>query len=326
MVVHADCLEAMEAMDPASVDCILSDPPYYRVKGEPWDRQWSRPEKFLAWLDRVSDAWKRVLAPMGTLYCFASPRMATRVDVMLADRWDVLSHIRWEKPTGRHKRQRKADMRAYWPAWEALIMAAHQHADDRLRGQVFEALREYLASGWAAAGLTVGDLDTATGTHMGGHYLTARQWQLPTKERYLVMQERAGREHLPRDWEDLHAEHQQLMEQYGRERRPFHVTEDVPYTDIWRFASPGRRRAHCCQKPLPLLKHVLQVSTRPGDVVLDTFAGSGSTGMACLELGRRFVGIEASERWCEHMADALRKINGPGPRFGGILRHDEEEN
>jgi site-specific DNA-methyltransferase (adenine-specific) len=54
----------------------------------------------------------------------------------------------------------------------------------------------------------------------------------------------------------------------------------------------GHERLHPTQKPVPLLKELLQDFTQAGDVILDPFMGSGSTGIACLDMGRGFVGIE----------------------------------
>jgi len=51
---------------------------------------------------------------------------------------------------------------------------------------------------------------------------------------------------------------------------------------------------HPTQKPLALLRRIIRASSRPGDIVLDPFCGSGTTGVAALELGRRFIGIDLS--------------------------------
>jgi site-specific DNA-methyltransferase (adenine-specific) len=51
-------------------------------------------------------------------------------------------------------------------------------------------------------------------------------------------------------------------------------------------------RQHPTQKPLPLMRTLVEQFTDPGDVVLDPFMGSGTTGVACKELGRSFIGIE----------------------------------
>jgi site-specific DNA-methyltransferase (adenine-specific) len=53
------------------------------------------------------------------------------------------------------------------------------------------------------------------------------------------------------------------------------------------------------QLPLDLLRPIVGCHSDPGDLVLDPFSGSGTTGCACVELGRRFIGIELSEKFAE---------------------------
>lgn len=55
------------------------------------------------------------------------------------------------------------------------------------------------------------------------------------------------------------------------------------------------------QKPLGILRRIIQASSRPGDLVLDFFAGSGTTGAACLELGRRFILVDDNPEAIEVM-------------------------
>jgi site-specific DNA-methyltransferase (adenine-specific) len=52
------------------------------------------------------------------------------------------------------------------------------------------------------------------------------------------------------------------------------------------------RPEHPTQKPVPLLEYLIRTYTNPGDVVLDNTMGSGSTGVAALRAGRKFIGIE----------------------------------
>lgn len=58
---------------------------------------------------------------------------------------------------------------------------------------------------------------------------------------------------------------------------------------------PSNHVAHPNEKPVALLEQLIGHVTRPGDVVLDPFAGSGSTGVAALKTGRGFVGVELDE-------------------------------
>ena len=54
----------------------------------------------------------------------------------------------------------------------------------------------------------------------------------------------------------------------------------------------GKDKIHPTQKPVEILRYFIELCTKPGDMVLDTFAGSGSTGMACKESGRKYTLIE----------------------------------
>jgi site-specific DNA-methyltransferase (adenine-specific) len=99
--------------------------------------------------------------------------------------------------------------------------------------------------------------------------------------------------HFRREYESLRQEYESL-------RRHFSVTADVPFTDVWTFKTvshyPGK---HPCEKPQDLLRHIISASSKPGAVVLDAFMGTGSTGVACRELGRSFIGIELDRSYCE---------------------------
>lgn len=56
---------------------------------------------------------------------------------------------------------------------------------------------------------------------------------------------------------------------------------------------------HPTPKPSELVRHFLELHTKPGDLVLDPFAGAGTTGVACAQLGREFLGFEIDEHWCK---------------------------
>ena len=56
---------------------------------------------------------------------------------------------------------------------------------------------------------------------------------------------------------------------------------------------------HPTEKPVALMKHYLTNSTQPGEMVIDPFMGTGTTGVAAIRAGRRFIGIERDPRWFE---------------------------
>lgn len=74
------------------------------------------------------------------------------------------------------------------------------------------------------------------------------------------------------------------------------------WDDVWnipRLAGTHKERilGFKTQLPLKLLRPIVGFASDPGDLVLDPFAGSGTTGVVCVELGRRFVGIEQGEQY-----------------------------
>lgn len=69
--------------------------------------------------------------------------------------------------------------------------------------------------------------------------------------------------------------------------------------------TPGGAHHHETQKPLPLMLELVELFTDPGDLVLDPFCGSGTTGVACLRLGRRFVGIEKDAKYAAVATERL---------------------
>lgn len=66
---------------------------------------------------------------------------------------------------------------------------------------------------------------------------------------------------------------------------------------------PGSQRLHPTEKPVPLLVELVERHTDPGQLVLDPFMGAGSTLLAAKSLGRRAIGIEVDERYCEIAAN-----------------------
>ncbi len=83
-----------------------------------------------------------------------------------------------------------------------------------------------------------------------------------------------------------------------------------------RLRDGAGKKAHPTQKPEALLHRVLLASTRPGEVVLDPFFGTGTTGAVAKRLGRRFIGIEQDP---SYVAIARRRIAGVRPAPGEIV-------
>lgn len=322
-LVQGDAIAVANATAAESVDLVIVDPPYYRVKDLDWDRQWTSEQDYLAWLESCLVAFVRILKPSGALYLFCSSRLGADTEIMMRRHMQLLNHIVWAKPNGRWNGCHKEALRSYFPATERILFAERRGADNharagcgyqdacqQLRRQIFSPLIEYFRTAREQAGITASEINAATGVSMASHWFGASQWQLPSEAQYLVLQALFARKRgealakgypelaqdyraLTSTYHELSTSYASLREQFDRLRRPFFVTASVPYTDVWTYAPvqhyPGK---HLCEKPALMLEHMIQASSRPGDTVADFFVGSGSTAKAAIRLGRRFIGAE----------------------------------
>lgn len=81
------------------------------------------------------------------------------------------------------------------------------------------------------------------------------------------------------------------------------------YPDVWRFGRVSNRKlVHQNQKPLGLIEFIIENSTKPGDIIVDPFLGSGTTAVAAERLGRKWIGIEIEEDFCRLVVERFNNI------------------
>ena len=322
---HGDCLEILPTL--GRVDAVITDPPYGKVLGD-FDKAWTNRPAMLADVDKWLDAIVPCLKFNSTLWWFAWPSLAGRIEARIADRLNPLAHIVWQKPAPQGQKCRKEILRAPMPITERILMAEHYGADnaalgesgyqaqcDERRGFVFESLRAYLAEEMAAAGHSLVSVNKAWQTWKGGnglmssHWFTSSQWALPTETNYQWLRDlfnANGGNYLRREYECLRREYEGL-------RRWFNCESGDQYSDVWQFSACRDHlfNNHPTRKPIPLMRHVIKLSVRPAGTILDPFMGSGSTGVAAMQMGRSFIGIEIDPSYfdiaCRRIEDAQRQ-------------------
>jgi site-specific DNA-methyltransferase (adenine-specific) len=83
------------------------------------------------------------------------------------------------------------------------------------------------------------------------------------------------------------------------------------------FDSDRAKGHHPTQKPLSLMEFLIKSYTNEGDLVIDPFMGSGTTGVACARLGRRFIGIEREANYYETAIERIKAAHHDPSRGGG---------
>jgi len=93
-------------------------------------------------------------------------------------------------------------------------------------------------------------------------------------------------------------------------------------TNVLKFAHEPGERLHEAQKPLELIKYLVQLTTREGQVVLDPFLGSGTTAVAAMQLGRHFIGFEVNR---EHFETAQSRVTRAAQLLkAGVIERDRQ--
>ncbi|MFH1373980.1 MAG: DNA modification methylase [bacterium] len=97
-------------------------------------------------------------------------------------------------------------------------------------------------------------------------------------------------------WGDYREQHEPIL--YGWLGKDHRRIKDRTQTTVWQIGRDGDYR-HPTQKPVALISRALRNSTIRGEVVLDPFVGSGTTIIACEQLGRRCFAMEVDPRYCD---------------------------
>lgn len=313
-IFQGDCTKLLKHFPDDSVDLICTDPPYFKIKKGKnidswWDNQWNKPKEFISWLDGLILEWQRILKKNGSLYCFASPKMSAHVELAIGRRFNVLNNIIWVKPdgSGAEKGARGGLTNRYIHQSERIIFCENKVFCDQIGTNIFSTpMSLYISSLRKSAKLSCTELTEAVrGKKTGLCWLWENPFTaggcVPSWNDFVKIHAVCQRENKPQMLTN-----EELRQKYDSLCRPFYVSEDVNYTDVWTFpvvrAYSGK---HICEKPVSMLEHIINVSSRPGDIVLDCFAGSGSTLIAAKNLHRKYIGIEIDPYWVNRCKQRL---------------------
>lgn len=112
---------------------------------------------------------------------------------------------------------------------------------------------------------------------------------------------------------DLKAQFGQQYEiiYYGNKGRAIFNGKRFP--DVWQFDRVvGKKQIHQNQKPIEMIEKMLNIHSKESELVLDIFAGSGTTLVASENLNRRWIGVELEAKYCEIAKQRLLNLKGDG--------------
>lgn len=327
-----DCLERLREIPDGSVDLVLTDPPYNigvqtTCNGHASVNAWDKIDNYIEWCIAWLKECQRVLKSTGVLYMFHNDmqQIADLLhEIKRSTQLEFISFCIWDKgdtyraKTWKHRDPEGATaLRSWFNVCEYCLHffnapraadAAWNHTGlDRINSnpECYRPLKEWYAHEKERLGLTDADIAkkytevTGRKPYMLRHYFRDSQFEIPTRQIYESVYEPLGFDFVrgtEQGYEALRQEYEALRQEYEALRNVHNC--DEMHCNIWHIPPiPSNNRYHTCQKPVPLLERLCRVSSRPGSVVLDPFMGSGSTGVACANTGREFIGIERDPKY-----------------------------
>lgn len=177
----------------------------------------------------------------------------------------------------------------------------------------YKNVEEYLESEAKAAGITSKVFNEMTGTQMFSHYFTKSQWALLPEELYNELHQKFPN-NFKKKYKELRNEFVEEQEKLKASRAYFDNTFDN-FNNVWHFDRTSKEEreltgGHATPKPIALCSRAIKASSRPDDVVLDVFGGSGSTLIACEKLNRCARLMELEPKWCQTIINRWEALTG----------------
>ena len=304
IVVQGDSIETIKSIPDHSIALILTDPPYHSTKKHNiiGDTSFTTDTDYIKWMEQYAIEWKRVLKYNGSIFCFCSSAMSAQLQMMFSKYYNILSEITWTKPNapgydGWKQKMKKEALRQWYPHSERILFMENSENGNLYKSHFGSQLTKWRKLAHMST-IQLAEITKSYGKVNHGGAIA--NWEagrnIPSKEQYNALKNalsEAGVENIP-DYED--------------EIRPFNVSKNVEFTDVWTFENVRQYRGkHPAEKPVDLLQHAIQTTTYEGDIVLDCFSGSGSTGVAAVRSNRRGILLEIDPKWCINAADRIQE-------------------
>lgn len=290
-IILGDCIEELKKIQTGSVDLVIADPPYWKVIGEKWDYQWRTEKDYVEWSIKWINEVSRILRYGGTFYLFGYFRtLALLVPYLEEMELDLRQQILVDKGMRSVSGRATKNYKLFPNTTESILFIIKDNK---------QFIKPFLKGHQEKLGLSSKDINEALGVKSNG----GGMWSIYTGKNVC--------EQFPtRDlWEKL----QNILKfdlDYSKVAQTFNP--EMGITDIWRDIDFYKEnRVHPTQKPLTLIKRLILASSNENDLVVDPFAGSGSTAIASLQLNRNFITIELDEQYYQEVIKRTDLIKNP---------------
>ena len=295
---RGDCLDVMKDIPDGSVDMVLTDPPYGTVRGAGLDGWGGGKTDWDVKLDTQAmlKECNRILRPNGALVLFAQDPYTSELITGAHSNLPFSYRYTWLKD---HFANALIAKKAPVNYTEDVLVFFKKHTKHDFEG--CHPLRQYAKKVMGHIGKGLKDINSDLGHQKADHFfrVDSTQFGLCTEATYDQLVERYRFDGAPWfmpfcDMVGVNATYRaELIEKMtSAAPKVFNLPQDKKYKSNVLEYCKDYSGHHPTQKPVALLTDLVETYTNEGDTVLDFTMGSGSTGVACGDLGRQFIGIE----------------------------------
>ena len=322
-LILGDCLEKMKDIEDKSVNLVLIDPPY-NIGKDTWDK-WKTVDKYVEFMGKVFLEIQRVLKDNGSFYFFHNDFLQivelqnyiNKNTNFIFKQLITLNKTNFKKYAWTNRNPEKCLDRNWFPNIEYCLFYTFQVETGlkQIKANMnnFKNLKQYSENIREFIGLKTKEINKILGHRRAEHFFnhSNTQWQLCTPETYqqLIDIFKINECKHFREYEDLRQEYEKQRQEYEKQRYTFNLKEvQKNISCVWEFESTNSGRLHSCEKPINILEKIIKTSSNENDTVLDCFMGSGSTGVACINTNRKFIGIEKDEKYFEIACNRIKEV------------------
>jgi site-specific DNA-methyltransferase (adenine-specific) len=297
---------------------IIADPPYYRVKGD-FDFIWETFEDYLKDVEKWAIECKRILADNGTLFWYGGSKNIAYAQIIFDKHFNLINNLTWNKGSFMGLEESEG-LRSFAPCTERILM--YEQRGQKTGGEiVFEQFlkpknpfSKYLKNEFKNAKVTNKEIAKLFPSRTGGLTGCVSNWlngdNVITEEQYLKIREYLNNKFLLKPYEELKAEYEELRKEYEELRRPFKNIFNLQ--EVLNFSNEqgttGAMYDHDTVKPETLTRALILTCSRPNDLVIVPFAGSGTECAMSIKEKRNFVGFEITKKHVDMSNKRVDKI------------------
>ena len=312
-LMQGDCLERMKEIPSGSVDAIVCDPPYGTVRGaglDGWGGEKTDWDIKLNTPGMLAEC-NRILRPNGALVLFAQDPYTSELITGAHGNLPFSYRYTWLKD---HFANALIAKKAPVNYTEDVLVFFKKHTKHDFEG--FHPLRQYAKKVMEHIGKGIKEINADLGHRRAEHffYVDSTQFGLCTEATYSELIERYDFGGEPwfmqfGDMVEINATYRaELIEKMtSAAPKVFNLPHGAKYKSNVLEYRKDYSGHHPTQKPVALLSDLVETYTNAGDTVLDFTFGSGSTGVACANTGRKFIGIELDLGYFNIALDRIEK-------------------